>query len=181
MIREYKTIRDATELFVSEMNAIPTDFVRTLMNINPDEWVEKTKPRRGDLVYVLDLPDGCESNEYYGKIVRRHDNEIVVKLNNGIEIVTDETNVDIQREDIVPVWGTMWSFGDKIDEYWLEERDGLHLMSDCGFRIYENEDYGYFFGIDGAGYDFFEQHWIPLYKARGLKWHDDADENYEEV
>ena len=44
-------------------------------------------------------------------------------------------------------------------------------MADCGFRIYEQEDYGYIFGIDGAGYDFYEAHWIPLYKARGLKWH----------
>ena len=31
--------------------------------------------------------------------------------------------------------------------------------------------FGYFFGIDGAGYSFYEEHWIPLYKARGLQWH----------
>lgn len=27
-------------------------------------------------------------------------------------------------------------------------------------------------GIDGAGYDFYEAHWIPLYEARGLHWHE---------
>ena len=48
-------------------------------------------------------------------------------------------------------------------------------MSECGFRIYYSEKYGYFFGIDGAGYDFYEAHWIPLYKARGLKWHENDD------
>lgn len=49
-------------------------------------------------------------------------------------------------------------------------------MADCGFRIYEQEDYGYIFGIDGAGYDFYDEHWCPLYKARGLRWHDEEGE-----
>ena len=73
--------------------------------------------------------------------------------------------------DFRPMWGTMWSFGDSADDYWLEEGDGLELMAECGFRIYEQEDFGYLFGIDGAGYSFMDEHWIPLYKARGLHWH----------
>ena len=72
----------------------------------------------------------------------------------------------------LPMWGTMWSFGDSADDYWLEEEDGLELMAECGFRIYEQEDFGYLFGIDGAGYSFMDEHWIPLYKARGLRWHE---------
>ena len=56
------------------------------------------------------------------------------------------------------------------------EGDGSKLMSECGFRVYESEDFGFIFGIDGAGYDFYESHWIPLYKARGLRWHDPAAE-----
>ena len=73
--------------------------------------------------------------------------------------------------DYLPMWGTMWSFGNAADDYWLEEKNGLELMAECGFRIYEQEDFGYLFGIDGAGYSFMEAHWIPLYKARGLRWH----------
>ena len=73
--------------------------------------------------------------------------------------------------DYLPMWGTMWSFGDSEDDYWLEEEDGLELMAECGFRIYGQEDFGYLFGIDGAGYSFMDNHWIPLYKARGLRWH----------
>ena len=49
-------------------------------------------------------------------------------------------------------------------------------MSRCGFRIYESEEFGYFFGIDGAGYSFYDEHWVPLYRARGLHWHDPATE-----
>ena len=74
------------------------------------------------------------------------------------------------------MWGTMWSFGDGCDDWWLEEKNGIELMSQCGFRIYESEEFGYFFGIDGAGYDFYESHWIPLYKARGLQWHETETE-----
>lgn len=46
-------------------------------------------------------------------------------------------------------------------------------MSEYGFRIFESGEFGYWFGIDGAGYDFYKSHWIPLYKKRGLKWHDE--------
>ena len=77
--------------------------------------------------------------------------------------------------DYLPMWGTMWSFGNSADDYWLEEKDGLELMAECGFRIYEQEDFGYLFGIDGAGYSFMEAHWIPLYKARGLHWHEEEE------
>lgn len=73
--------------------------------------------------------------------------------------------------DYLPMWGTMWSFGNFTDVFWLEEEDGLELMAECGFRIYEQEDFGYLFGIDGAGGNFLHEHWIPLYKARGLRWH----------
>ena len=70
------------------------------------------------------------------------------------------------------MWGTMWSFGDTCDDYWLSDEDGIQVMSEHGFRIYEHEEFGYFFGIDGAGYNFYEHHWQPLYDARGLQWHD---------
>ena len=29
-------------------------------------------------------------------------------------------------------------------------------------------------GINGAGYDFYEHHWIPLYEALGYGWHETA-------
>ena len=80
------------------------------------------------------------------------------------------TNID-NFDDFLPIWGSLWSFDNGADIAWLEDEKNLKAMADCGFRIYEHEDYGYIFGIDGAGYDFFEAHWIPLYKARGLQWH----------
>lgn len=82
---------------------------------------------------------------------------------------------DEEFYDWLPMWGTMWSFDDSVDDWWLEEGDGIEAMSKCGFRIYESEDYGYFFGIDGAGYNFYDNHWIPLYEARGLQWHEEDE------
>ena len=89
-------------------------------------------------------------------------------LDDVLEITPGRRDEDA---DYLPMWGTMWSFGDSADDYWLEKRGGLELMAECGFRIYEQEDFGYLFGIDGAGYSFMDEHWIPLYKARGLHWH----------
>lgn len=84
--------------------------------------------------------------------------------------VLDDDDEDDYRE-FLPMWGTLWAFSDPTDIWWLEEKGGIETMSKLGFRIYHHEEWGYFFGIDGAGYDFYEAHWIPLYKARGLHWH----------
>lgn len=140
MIKEIKTIKDATREFVKELNAIDRGIIERLMQNNIDEWTEVTMPCEGNRVYVI---DECEEGEI-------------------IDIITDDSN------DLLPMWGTMWSFDDIYDDLWLEEKDGIKKMSECGFRIYQHEEYGYFFGIDGAGYDFYEAHWIPLYKARGM-------------
>lgn len=84
--------------------------------------------------------------------------------------LTDENFSD----DFLPIWGTLWAFDDSADIAWLDSEAGISAMSNCGFRIFYHNDFGYFFGIDGAGYDFYEEHWIPLYLARGLHWHSDS-------
>ena len=82
----------------------------------------------------------------------------------------DEDGEEHEYDSVFPMWGTMWSFGDSADDYWLEELNGVKKMSECGFRIYDTE-WGYYFGIDGMGYSFTDEHFLPLYKARGLHWH----------
>jgi hypothetical protein len=99
--------------------------------------------------------------------------EIIRKLYNYGFDIDEITPIDIDTDMFLPMWGTMWSFRNELDNDWLKDEKNLKAMADCGFRIYEQEDYGYIFGIDGMGYDFYESHWIPLYKARGLRWHCD--------
>jgi hypothetical protein len=172
------TIKDATERWVHEMNAIPTGMIEKMMEADIDDWREVTLPSIGDQVYA----DSYGLGEVAEVISTEDGVVLVVDLDvprsEQVEIPADE--VEIERLELLPMWGTMWSFGDSADDWWLEEGNGIKIMSECGFRIYESDEFGYFFGIDGAGYDFYDAHWIPLYKARGLQWHDPvAEQEYQ--
>ena len=92
-------------------------------------------------------------------------------LEHGEELEEITPFTVIGTKSRLPIWGTLFSFDHPGDNQWLENEDNLLTMANLGFRIFKQEDYGYIFGIDGAGYDFYEAHWIPLYKARGLRWH----------
>lgn len=171
------TIREACYEWVGSFNAIPYGICEKLLRNNCDELYEVTPPAIGDQVCIWD----GERNGDYGEIVEtRFDGEDdlyriqIDGADDDIVLAADE--FEVQRDGVLPMWGTLWAFDDSADGYWLQELDGLQKMADCGFRIYEQEDYGYIFGIDGAGYDFYEAHWIPLYKARGLQWHDPETE-----
>lgn len=166
------TIKEAAHEWVREMNAIPTSVVEKLMSIGGDDIHEVTEPAVGDRVYCYQpLSEHCGVIEDIYEDGRYH-----IQLDNDSWTDAERDDFEVERDDGLPMWGTMWTFGDSADDWWLEEGDGIKLMSECGFRVYESEDFGFIFGIDGAGYDFYESHWIPLYKARGLRWHDPAAE-----
>lgn len=178
MDRKYMTVLDATREWVGEMNAIQQGMIQKLMNIDPEDWCEVTKPADGDTVYIYNIPDELDTLEHSGEIksYNEEDNLYCIELCDGNLVYTSENNFNVERDDSLPMLGTMWSFGDSADDWWLEEGDGIAIMSRCGFRIYVSEEFGYFFGIDGAGYNFYEAHWCPLYLARGLQWHNPVAE-----
>ena len=89
-------------------------------------------------------------------------------LGDFCEITPDADEYDF--DSWLPYMG-MWTFNDMAEVRWLENEEHLRVMAEYGFRIFDSR-YGYFFGIQGCGYDFYEAHWIPLYKAMGLHWHD---------
>lgn len=163
----YDTIREATHEWGREFNAVPRGIVEKLIKADGgacDAIREVTPPARGCTVYVFD-------KDSYGEIVQHiSDDTYRIELYNGERIDISEDSFEVEYDSYLPMWNTMWAFNDFCDNYWLEN-GGLQIMADCGFRIYEQEDYGYIFGIDGCGYDFYEEHLIPLYKARGLHWH----------
>lgn len=167
---KYETIREAAQAWVNGFNAIPQGLIEKLIKISYGEEVtEITPPAKYDRVYIFSGEHAGEDGEILEYL---EDEETYrVELDTGKIVAIDESDFEVQRDSWLPMWGTMWTFGESIDDWWLEEKGGLRLMADCGFRIYEQEDVGYLFGIDGAGYDFYEAHWIPLYKARGLHWH----------
>lgn len=173
MFRKGITIREAAEKWVSQFNAVDRGMIERLMMDHPDEWNEITTPCVHDWVYHYDESE-------YGTIVGIEGDVYKIELTGGKEIECETTDFEVIRDSLLPMWGRMWNFGDSADDYWLEDMDGIKLMSECGFRIYEHEEYGYWFGIDGCGYSFYEAHWEPLYKKRGLAWHDKRTEHTEE-
>lgn len=166
MLREIITKSDAAHEWVREFNAIDSGIIAKLMSIDIDDWQEVTTPRVCDRVY-------CFDSETYGEVVDIDNNDYTINLDDGTEITLSISDFEVERYDLLPMWGTMWSFGNGLDDEWLSDYDGIKLMSECGFRIFYSGEFGYFFGIDGAGYDFYEAHWIPLYEARGLHWHEE--------
>lgn len=158
------TSKEAAQKWVAGFNAIQRGMIEKLIVLEPESWHEVTVPAVGDRVYVY-------SESESGEIIAR-EKQFLIKFDDGKKLLVAEDDIEIERYYQLPMWGTMWSFNDSLDRYWLEEDEGKKLMSDCGFRIFKSDEFGYFFGIDGAGYDFYEAHWIPLYKARGLNWHE---------
>lgn len=175
---KYETIKEATQAWIGEMDAIQQGMVAKLMSVDIDDWREVTTPAYGDRVYVYEHGEGEIIEVVNYGVEDENDSEnaktgYLIELDEGTTALIEcsAEDFEVYRYDMLPMWGTMWSFSDSCDNYWLEEGDGIKALSECGFRVYESEDFGYFFGVDGAGYDFYEAHWIPLYKARGLKWH----------
>ena len=165
---------DAARKWVGEFNAYPRDMIEKLWQSDPDEWSEITLPGVGSRVYVYEPPAGSPNEGEVIKFLPSH-NSYAIRLDDSSDIFASSDDFELVFDDILPMWGTMWAFGNAIDDDWLRGEfgtDGLRLMSECGFRVYESDRWGYFFGIDGAGYSFYEQHWVPLYRARGLCWHD---------
>lgn len=173
-----ETVREAAMYWVNQFDALDYGIIERLMTVDPDGWREVTTPCVSDRVYVFNAPDGSETGE--GEIVSRDDeNEdcynVQMDSSGTIQSICDKY-FEVQRNSVLPVWSKMWSFGDYFDKEWIRRPGSIRDMSEAGFRIYESDEFGYFFGIDGGGYDFYEEHWIPLYKARGLHWHERDDD-----
>lgn len=183
MRRYGMTIDEATREWVNEFDAIYTDMLKEMVDLGFVRWSEVTTPFVGNRVYVYWMPDGSYATEHGGTIENflPEADVYLVNLDDGTAIEIQRDDFMIERDSTFPMWSAMWQFHDPCDTYWLEECDGIRIMSECGFRVYDFDEYGYFFGINGCGFDFYSAFWIPLYKARGLEWHDPATESWSFV
>lgn len=71
-------------------------------------------------------------------------------------------------EDLV-AWGEMWTFKNHTDETWASKNPDA--FERAGISLFDVEKVGLVFGVDGGGYSFLEDHFLPLYIERGLRWH----------
>lgn len=152
MLKEKMTIKEACQEWVRGWNAIPQSII------------EKAYPNLEGLE-ILSTEKECG---YCGNTEFSENEEgEMVCVSCGHSMEEEGQN----RYDL-PMWGTMWTFEERLDDDWVSEN--LEIMRKCGIWVYESDELGIIIGIDGAGYDFYEQHWIPFYKARGLQWHDES-------
>jgi len=71
-----------------------------------------------------------------------------------------------------PMWGTYFHIADSCDYRWVESN--IEAIARLGFTLIYEDGYLWGLGIDGAGYSFYEAHWVPLYRLRGFQWHLDS-------
>lgn len=57
-----------------------------------------------------------------------------------------------------------------MNEESMDETPGWAMVADTGILAIEC-DGELILGIDGAGYDFYTDHWTKLYDALGYSWH----------
>lgn len=69
-----------------------------------------------------------------------------------------------------PMWSTYFLPYNQLDTRWFDNH--REEVMDLGFTIICHDGDFMGLGINAAGYDFYEAYWIPLYKLRGLQWHD---------
>jgi len=77
---------------------------------------------------------------------------------------------ELEEASPVPMWSTIF-VPSGMDQDWF--RDNAEAVAGVGFIVYETDEIGVYIGVNGAGYDFYSQHWLPLYRLRGLRWHDE--------
>ena len=71
-----------------------------------------------------------------------------------------------------PMWGTYFHPDSVFDQEWLRDH-AKEVYLKCGICTYCTDETGLLLGINGAGYNFYDSHWLKLYRLRGLKWHDE--------
>jgi hypothetical protein len=95
-----------------------------------------------------------------------------------VKIVAEHTGAEFYGI----MWGTMFLVNDPVDKRAIQAL--LQPVTDEEDELYGSEEVGntgifafdidgeIVLGIHGAGYDFYEHHWIPLYEALGYAWHE---------
>ena len=85
------------------------------------------------------------------------------------QTIVDYCDVDLESDTWLPASETLWTFGEIIDEEWA--RENPEVLVECGFRVFEDQETSdIYIGVDNDS-DLFKSHWMSLYKARGLQWH----------
>lgn len=156
--------KEAVKSFVNDFNFIERELIECVCNSNIDNFVELTPCIHvGNEVKYIDNVTGDEEVGSISEIDETNNKVVIDKK------VIDTDDVYTIYDEFLSMYG-FFNPKDLSVENWIE--NNLEKVAKCGFRIYRYEDTGsIYLGIDGYGYDFYKEHWEPLYDVIGLKWH----------
>jgi len=89
-----------------------------------------------------------------------------VRCPNDPDEVFEASELTLFRDP--PMWGTLFVADDSAMESILRSR-AQELAEKANVRVCEDDAVGVFICVDGAGYNFYDEHWIPLYEAIGFE------------
>jgi hypothetical protein len=170
-----KAIRDAAHRLVEGWDAIPQEWAALVaQHIDGDECVAmpmwgtlfKVGMDKGNISKWLQ-PMGVNSDDDVDDI-----QEFIEERGLEIDIedynLGDEEDPDYDIDELVMAVNDAWR--DSMDEDCFLADTGWQRVSDTGVLAREFDGH-LLLGINGAGYDFYESHWIPLYKTLDYSWH----------
>lgn len=162
MAARFKTEKEAVRAFADSFSDIPTTLIQRAFKDDPEDLeLVATRRKRSSCCDDEDATRHAEDDE--------HDEDFYT-----CPSCERECEVYAEGPDDWPaMWGTIFSPGDPMDRYWIE--NNAELVGECGFVVYTSDETEILLAVDGAGYDFYEAHWTPLYRARGFTWHVDHD------
>lgn len=168
--------------WVSEREACSDWFNSTFKEVDAD-MIES--PESDRYLKCRDLPEeGSTISQYseYGQEERFSFTVNAIDVAREIVIAEDDSGEvlempfdELSSLDGRPIWNAMWVI-DGEPSY--EEIQGFN---ECGISVYEDDDGDWYFGIDGCGYDFYDAHWIKLYRKYGICWHSTEDTWLDEL
>ncbi len=172
-------IEEATKRWVDEFSFINQSILMDAVGDDLDRWIDLT----GEIIAVGDKV--YYNGEDWEVLETLEDDMLFLESLDDPEsmgcVEVDACEVELEQDyyrELFPMWGFLFNPKEDLDEEWI--LNNLDIVKECGFRAFEYYPTGdIFLGVDGAGYNFYDAHWIPLYKARGLKWHDMEVDNVE--
>jgi hypothetical protein len=85
-----------------------------------------------------------------------------------IQVITENSEFENYRygdfeSNNYPMWNTVW----RCEGFYIEsDYCNVDKLYDLGIGVIDHES-GYYLFISGAGYSFYQAHWIPLFKMLG--------------
>jgi len=188
MTQNEHDIRSAARRLVDGFSNIPSDWAaKVAETIDGDECV--ALPMWGTLFKV---EDSCDERKIRALLcpIGVSEEDDITDIRDFIEErglsvdVADYFHGDDDDDVDDPDFYDLSRLVDDVRDAWRDSYDEDAMLADSGWEavggtgiIAREFDGHILLGVNGAGYDFYESHWEPLYRALGYKWHKRGDDD----